>query len=226
MRSWGWFLLSVTLLTPLVRAEVVDRIVAAVNEDPILASEIDRVVTFGLYPILPGEDSTAHRRRVLDALIEQKLRQQEIERWGFETVSIPHLEEQFQRVRDRFASPGTFEARLIELELDEAGLKRLLARQLRVLTYVEERLGARIFIHLEDIETYYREVLGPELKASGKPIPEFGAIREEIRALLREERLNEELIRWTADLRRNADIEDYFVSEGRPLPQAVPKPDS
>jgi len=35
-------------------------------------------------------------------------------------------------------------------------------------------------------------------------------VREKIREVLREQRLNEEIERWTEELRREADIEDYF----------------
>ena len=40
--------------------------------------------------------------------------------------------------------------------------------------------------------------------------------------MLRERRLNDEIDRWTADLRRAADVEDYLDAQPRPLPPAMP----
>ena len=46
-------------------------------------------------------------------------------------------------------------------------------------------------------------------------------MRESIRAVLRERRLNDEIDRWTADLRGKADVVDYLDREARPLPPLV-----
>ena len=39
--------------------------------------------------------------------------------------------------------------------------------------------------------------------------------------MLREQRLNEEIERWTGELRREADVVDYLEREPRPLPPLV-----
>jgi len=39
--------------------------------------------------------------------------------------------------------------------------------------------------------------------------------------VLRERRLNDEIDRWTADLRGKADVVDYLDREARPLPPVV-----
>jgi hypothetical protein len=90
-----------------------------------------------------------------------------------------------------------------------------------VLIYVEERLGARVFVGLEEIQRYYNEVLVPALEENGQPIPPQQEVREEIRAVLREMRLNEEIERWTEELRQEADIVDYFDDPREELPPLV-----
>ena len=64
-------------------SEIVDRIVAVVDEDPILSSDLDRAVGLGLIDRQPGESELAFRRRVLDLLLEERLRAHEIDRFGF-----------------------------------------------------------------------------------------------------------------------------------------------
>jgi hypothetical protein len=90
-----------------------------------------------------------------------------------------------------------------------------------VLIYVEERLGARVFVGLEEIQHYYDEVLVPQLRKDSEPIPPIREVREPIRQVLREALLNEELERWTVELRRGADVIDYFDQERRDLPPIV-----
>ena len=47
-------------------------------------------------------------------------------------------------------------------------LRQLLTRQILVLAYVEERVGPRVFVGLEDIRRYYETVLAPEAGKSGQ----------------------------------------------------------
>lgn len=206
------------------QAVLVDRVVAVVDEDPILDSDIERVVRLGLLPAIAGESVGERRRRALDLAIEQKLRLHEVDRFGFEETPLALVDRQIEETRSRFASEVEFRAELARLGLDEGSLRQLLARQLAVLAYVEERLGPRVFVSVDDIGRYYNEELLPELARTGTPaaeIPALESVRESIRAVLRERRLNDEIDRWTADLRGKADVVDYLDRESRPLPPLI-----
>ena len=210
--------------SPAAAAVLVDRVVAVVDEDPILASDIERVARLGLLPKVAGESPDDELRRALDLAIEQKLRLHEVDRFGFEETPLALLDSQMEETRSRFASEEAFRAELVRLGLDESSLRQLLARQLSVLAYVEERLGPRVFVSVDDIGRYYNDELLPELHRTGTPeaeIPALEAVRESIRAVLRERRLNDEIDRWTADLRGKADVVDYLDREARPLPPVV-----
>ena len=97
-----------------------------------------------------------------------------------------------------------------ELGLTGEDVRQIVARQIMVITYVDERLGPRVFVSLDDIRSYYDSVLIPEMKRTGQQQPDLSDVQEEVRRVLREQRLNEEIERWTAELRLEADIEDYF----------------
>ncbi len=206
---------------PVTRECLIDRILAVVDEDPILASEVEQVIGLGLVKQRPEEDERQFRRRVLDRLIEQRLQFHEVDEFGFAQIPVEEIEAQVGRIRADFDSEEALEVRLAELGLDPQGLRQVLARQFMVLIYVEERLGPRIFVDLDDIRQYYEEVLLPEIATRGDQAPPLQAIREEVRALLKEQRLNEEIVNWTEELRRQADIEDYFDSSHEELPPVV-----
>ncbi len=100
-------------------------------------------------------------------------------------------------------------------------LRQLVTRQLLVLNYVEERLGPRVFVTPEDTQAYYDRTLAAAAARHGEPPPPLDEVREQIRELLRQQKLNEEIDRWTEELRRQADVANYFDREDRPLPPVV-----
>ncbi|MEZ5332910.1 MAG: hypothetical protein R2991_12875 [Thermoanaerobaculia bacterium] len=202
-------------------AEGVDRVVAVVDEDPILESEVRQVVELGLVEDVDGESARDRERRVLDRLIEQRVQFHEIDRFGFIELPTDEVERQFDRIRSRFDSPRAFETTLERVGLDAQGLRQIIARQIMVLIYVEERLGPRVFVGLDDIRGYYDAELVPEMRKRGQSAPPLEDVREQIRSVLREQRLNEEIERWTAELRGEADVVDYFESEHDTLPPVV-----
>lgn len=200
---------------PLSEHRLRDRVVAVVDEEAVLWSEIETVVALGLVP------ATRSRADVLDGLIEQRLRFQAAERFGLVQVSVERVEEQVAEIAARFESPQEFRRRLEASGLTEGELRQLVARQLMVLNYVDEQLGARVFVSLDDIRTYYDGQLVPRLERNGDPVPPLDAVREEIRGVLKEERLNEEIERWTSELRREADVQIFLDGGSEELPPLV-----
>lgn len=213
--------------TPVPVARLLDRVVAVVDEDPILASDIDRVIGLGLVDRREGESGDLLRRRVLDQLIEQRLRSHEIDRSGFVEVPVEAIERQTAEIRARFPDEASFEKRLADLGMSVASLSQLVARQIAVLVYIDERLGPRVFVSLDDIRAYYVETLVPEAEKRGEKAPPLEEVRERIRAVLREQRLNAELARWSEELRRNSDVESFYdepIDRLPPLLRRIEKP--
>lgn len=208
-------------------ASLRDRIVAVVDGDPILQSDVDRAMVLAGLARGNGSGEREQRRKVLDGLVEERLRIHEVERYGFEQVPVEMIAQQVETIRTKFGSDEELRRRLQALGMTMEGLEQLVAQQLQVLVYVDELLGARVFVGLEEIEAYYQRTLAPQLRTENKPIPPLDEVREQIREVLRQQRLNEELQRWTAELRRRADVQDFFDRPQRALPPKVgerPKP--
>lgn len=200
---------------------LVDRIVAVVDEDPILASDLERVIRLGLAEMESGEGPLDFRRRVLRDLIDQRLRFHEVDRFGLIQVPVEEIEVRTEEIRSRFATEAEYQARLHELSMTEEDLRQLVARQLTILAFVDERLGARVFVGLEEIEEYYEKELKPVLEAEGQDVPALEDVREPIRTVLRERRMISEIERWTEELNRKATVTNYFDSEHSGLPPVV-----
>lgn len=205
------------------KADLKDRVLAVVDEDPILNSDLDRAIALGLKPRNPNEEEVAFRRRVLNELFEERLRFHEIDRFGFGQVPVTEIDAHVAEVRGRFKDEATFQRTLKEHGMTAKDLRQLMARQLLTLSYVGEQLGPRVFVSLDDINKYYKEVLVPEMQKRGQSVPPVDDVRDQIRTVLREQRLNEAIGKWTEELRRKASIQVYFDQPAGPLPPVVKK---
>ena len=200
-----------------------DRVLAVVDEDPILQSDLDRVIALGLAQPRSGEDPTAFRRRVLNDLIAERLRFHEMDRFGFEQVPVEDVDAHVAEIRARFKDEAAFQKALRDQKMTVKDLRQVVARQLMVLAYVDEQLGPRVFVSLDDISNYYRTVLTPQLQKQGQTVPPLDDVRDQIRTVLREQRLNEAIGKWTEDLRRKADGQVFFDQPAGKLPPVVKK---
>src|SRR4051794_5220544 len=198
-----------------------DKVLAGVDEDPVLASDVERVVKLGLQARNPGETDDAYRKRVLNSLIEERLRFHEIDRYGLEQVPVDDIEKAVAKVRAGFKDEASFQKAIKEVGLTPKGLRQLMSRQLLVLTYVDERLGPRVFVTFDDINKYYRTVLTPEMQKKGQPVAPLDEVREDIREVLKQQKLTQELHTWTEELRAKADVVIYPPESGGPLPPVV-----
>lgn len=200
-----------------------DRALAVVDEDPILASDVERAIKLGLEQPKPGEADAQFRRRVLDGLIDQRVQFHEIDRFNFEQVPVEEIQKRVAEIRSHFPDEASFQKSLKEVGLDLKGLRQLVTRQLLVLTYVDERLGSRVFVSPDDINRYYRDVLTPEMRKQGQQPPPPEEVREEIRETLKQQKLTQELASWTRELREKADVVVYSANQqpNQPLPPVV-----
>ncbi len=197
---------------------LVDRIVAVVDEDPIFLSDVERIIGLGLVASADGESDAELRRRVLDGLVDQRLQFHEVERYDFGPLPLDQVELRYEEIRSGFPDLQAFKERLQELGLTEAGLRYLLTRQLRVLVYIEKRLRPRVFVDPEDVRDYYDGVLRPRAAAEGVVLPPLEEMQPEVRQILRDVRLNQEIEAWTDELRLDAEIVDHLDRPPRPLP--------
>jgi len=190
-------------------AETLDRIAAIVEKEVITLSELNQVVALRFFARKAGEDEESYRKRVLDAMIAQALRFRDVERFGAQDVSKDAIEARVKEITARFPTPEAFDRALVEKELTLDEVRALIKRQLQVEAYIDERFSPLIFVSLEEIEKYYASSWAPQRRARGLAVPAIGEVRDEIRDLLRAERLETEIGKWTAQLRERANVDIY-----------------
>ncbi|HEY3052346.1 MAG TPA: hypothetical protein VGK04_03055 [Thermoanaerobaculia bacterium] len=190
-------------------AVTVDRVAAVIDRQVITVSEVSQMVEMRFFPRTAGQSEDDYRRGVLENLIAQTLRYRDVERFGAQDIPKDTIEARLQDIRKRFASEAEFDAALARAELSLDEFRALVKRQLQVEAYIQERFAPLVFIPNEDIETYYRGTWSQQRRARGLAIPPLNEVREEIRALLRSDRLQHEIEQWTSQLRLRANVDVY-----------------
>lgn len=214
------FVLASASLAAAEEPRLVDRVVARIDDEAILRSDVERALALGTLEAWPGESAEELRHRVLDGLIDHRLRLREADRFGAPVVAPEAVERQVAALAERLGGLPALEARLAELGLDLAGLRYLVERQLVVLLYIDSHLAPRVFVPTDEVAAYYRDELAPEMEQRGAALPPLDEVREDIRRVLRERRLDREIAAWTAELRSEARVE-IVPPPGADLPPVV-----
>lgn len=189
-------------------AVTIDRIAAVIDRQVLTVSEINQMVETRFFSRGQGSDDD-YRRDILDRLIAQALRFRDVERFGAQDMPADSIEARVLEIQRRFSSEAEFTAALTRAELTLDELRALVKRQLQVEAYIQERFAPLIFVSSEEIETYYAGPWTTQRRQRGLPITPLNEVREEVRTLLRSSRLQEEIEKWTAQLRARANVDVY-----------------
>lgn len=191
------------------RAEIIDRIAAVVEGQVLTTGAVERLASTNLVPLQDGETPEAYRRRILNVAIDFVLQRRDAERFGLKDVRPEDVEARI----DRLAKGGESREQLIErvgqVGMTEEGLRNIIQQRLQIEAYIDERFAPLIFVSLEEIESYYLGTWSQRRRDEGEPVPPLADVREQLRELLREERLAAEVRRWTEQLRNRANVDIY-----------------
>ncbi len=193
----------------LLPAVTIDRVAAVIDRQVLTVSEVTQMAEIRFFPRSTGQSDDDYRRFILDSLIAQALRFRDVERFGAEDVSKDSIEARLLQIQRRFGSPGEFTVALQHAELTLDEVRALIKRQLQVESYIQERFAPMIFVSADEIEAYYRGTWSQQRTARGLPIPLLSEVQEDIRTLLKATRLQQEIERWTTQLRSRANVDVY-----------------
>lgn len=198
--------------TPSGPAVLVDRIAAVVGDDVVLESEIRKLVAVGFLKRNPGEAAGAYRDRVLDGRIVDILRERQLRRSGGFEPKPDEVEARVVALERRLSEESGVPA---AAALAAAGTTReemtsWVRRGLALESFVRERLAPGLKVAEADLRAYYDSTFRDAAKKKGlADLPPFEDVREEIRDVVRELKLNAEIERWTAQLRGETRILIY-----------------
>jgi hypothetical protein len=182
--------------------EIIDRVLAVIAGQPILASDVSAAREFGL---VVTDSPSASDREILVRLIDRALILAEAERYGPREPDANAVERKLEEVRARFPSSEHFAAALARTGLDERQVQERVRQELRIAVYLDQRFPVAAPTD-DDVLAFYR--IHPEqFVREGAPVPLEDARASIVQTIVTERRrvrVNE----WLAGLRRRAQIVD------------------
>ena len=194
---------------------VLDRVVAVVNNQAILLSDLDEEMRLAV--LEPGDGSgsispaMALDHLISRALIQQQMRQEEILRAEPTQAEVAARIAQLRAelpicVRQKCSSAEGWHAFLASHRLDQDYIERYLANRIEILRFLEQRFRTGIRVEREDVEAYYRTTLVPQYRAGEKP-PSLDEVAPRIEEILLQQRVSIVVDDWLNSLRRQGEIE-------------------
>lgn len=200
--------LALTLALLAAGQEVVDRIVARVDNDIILFSDIQDLAR---YQILIDGNAQSDSE-ILNHLIDQYVVRNEAKAAFFPEPSQQDIERSLERLKRSFASPEEFLEREKQAGLTDQDVLRILKSQLYLSNYLDSRFRASIQVNDADITDYYKTRVVPRAESRGQAPPTLEAATPYIKEVLVQRAINEQADRWLKESRNRLQIQ-YFPDE-------------
>lgn len=186
------------------QGEVVDRILAVVNDEIITLTDVNIIQKFGLFENLEESPDADKQTQILSRLINQKL----VIQLASERIMVD--KEELEASLSDFVQktdPDLAGTALLQFGLDWDDLKSYLREKLLFQKIVSQRFNRGVIVSIEEIERYYEQVYVPSQrgkKLSPQPMIE---VLDKIEGELQREKVEDQVQEWIDNLKREANIQ-------------------
>jgi hypothetical protein len=194
----------------------VDSVVAVVNRQTILESDIEDEMQLSILDPSAGRQKKMSEKQALDQLISRTLIQQQIRQEDLQATnpSAKEIAARIEEIRNNLPacvragcrSEAGWNAFLARYELTPERVQSYMRNRLEILSFIELRFRQGIRISPEEIEKYYRETLLPQYPAGETP-PPLDQVSSRIEEILLQQQVNVLFDNWLANLRSQGQIE-------------------
>jgi hypothetical protein len=189
--------------------KVVDRIVARVQNDVVLWSDLQELAEYQI--LIDGKSEPD--QQLLERLIDQWIVRREAEAARFPQPSEADIEGSLQKLKKSFATPQNYDERREQAGLTEPELRRIIAFQLYLSGYLDSRFRPLIQVDQKAIREFYETRVVPRAKARGQAPPTLDAASDYIQEALIQEGINSQADRWLKESRARLHVEE-FLNQG------------
>jgi len=189
--------------------EVVDRIIAKVESDIILQSDIRQLSRYQTF--LDGK--AQNDEDILNRLIDQWIVRGEAGVARFPQPSEEEVTRSIERLKRSFASEEEYEARKKQNGLTDEEIRRFVSAQLYLSNYLDSRFRPVVQIEEKDVEEFYKTRVVPRAESRGQTPPPLENARDFILEALVQRAINEQADRWLKESRARVRVE--ILSNGK-----------
>lgn len=183
------------------RAETLNSVVASVGDDAITQRDVIEEYRFERFleaKSPTGEPTPEESKDALNRVIGQRLLAEQMERSeGSSKDGAKNAEDTLKSVREKFPDPAVYREALQSLGMTEPQVLERLKRYERTLQMINNRLRPAALPDPNEVEDYYKNTFVPEYaKGHGGPPPPLDNVRDQIREILVQKKMNGLLDNW------------------------------
>ncbi len=183
--------------------EVVDRIVARIETDIILYSDVQQLGRYQLF--LDGKAQSDDE--ILNRLIDQWIVRSEAGVARFPQPSEDEVTRSIEGLKRSFSSPGEFDARKKQSGLTDDEIRQFVRAKIYLSNYLDSRFRPAIQIDETEIADFYKTRVVPRAESRGQTPPTLENARDFIQEALVQRAINEQADRWLKESRTRVRIE-------------------
>jgi hypothetical protein len=186
--------------------EVIDRIVARVDTDIILLSDVRELSRYQQF--VDGRSESDGE--ILDRLIDQWIVRTEAKAALFPWPTDYDVQRSLERLKRFFSSPEAFEERKKQIGLSDEDVRRMLQSQLYLSNYLDSRFRASIHIDEQAIQDFYQTRVVPRAESRKQTPPTLEAARDAIQEALVQRSIDAQAEKWLKESRARLHVENML----------------
>ena len=210
-------------MMPRVPGAQLDRVVAIVNDDLVLDSDVNeelRLQAFDPYRVQSEFSPT----RAIERLINRALILQQLKLQPQEQPSDAEVNKQIDELRKDIPACSQYQCQtkagwdhfLADHGFTETSFFTRWKERMTVLSFIEDRFELGVNIKPDQIQSYYEKTLLPEYQRQHVPAPKLEAISGQIREVLLQEQISNLLQDWLKSLRAQGSVVVLHPGEEAP----------
>jgi hypothetical protein len=200
-------LLGVLVASTTFAQEVLDRVLARVNGEPITLTDARAALALGVVEQPAGVDPVVSS--VLQ-LIERRLVLAEVARFAPPEPDVTSLNGEVTALKSRAGSAEALAALEKNTGVGEGQIREMARDNLRIEAYLNQRFGSSIQATDEEAAAYYRSHLD-EFRVNGQ-LTSYAEAEAVARQKAAGERRRAIIFQWMRELRQRADVVEFYRS--------------
>jgi len=191
--------------------EVVDRIVARVETEIILQSDVRQLSRYQAF--LDGKPQSDSD--ILNRLIDQWIVRSEAGVARFPQPSEEDVNRSIERLKRSFSSPEEFQTRQKLSGVTDDEIRRFVRAQLYLSNYLDSRFRPSIQVDEKAIDEFYRSRVVPRAESRNQTPPTLENARDFIQEALVQQAINEQADRWLKESRTRVRVETMLDEKSK-----------
>jgi peptidyl-prolyl cis-trans isomerase SurA len=201
-----------------------DRLVAVVNDDVILESDVDEEIRLAAFQPFRDPNRDNSHQQIIDRLINRALILEQAKLQPEQPITDKDVEEQFDSLRKVIPACKEYHCEtdagwnryVTDQSFTMAELTKLWRQRMEMLRFIEERFRSGVEINQAEIRDYYEKTLLPQYVENHSTPPKLETISDRIQEILLQQQVTNLLEDWLKSLRAQGTVR--IIQTGEALP--------